>query len=247
MRSLWTRIGLGAVGVFVVGMLLLTAAREAGSAVHAAISQTVANTLRGAAVAAAPRQLAFRLEGIELGQIRRLAVRREARGDLPDVKLEVDLADLSSLARLSRCDLVPDGNGDMAFEKGFRCATSRQRNLITVGEAVFTPSDLTRPVKVERSMEPDLRTGDPFEATAEMGGDVRILARGHDGAMVQVQADSGGAKIRVNDAMGRALVRLLADSQGASLRVRGKDGRDIVRLEAGGGGFSLTVDTSAAH
>jgi hypothetical protein len=247
MRSLWTRIGLGALGVFIVGMLFLTAAREAGSAVRGAISRTVANTLHGSAVAPAPARLPFRLDGTELGQIRRLAISREARGALPDVKLEVELADLSSLARLSRCDLVPDGNGDVAFDKGFHCAGSRQRELIPVGEAVFTPSDLTRPVKVERSMEPDLRTGDPFEATAEMGGDVRVLARGHDGAMVQVQADSAGAKIRVNDAMGRALVRLLADSQGASLRVRGKDGRDIVRLEAGEGGFSLTVDTSAAH
>jgi hypothetical protein len=62
-----------------------------------------------------------------------------------------------------------------------------------------------------------------------------------------VQADSNGARIRVNDAMGRALLRLLADSTGASFRVRGKDGRELVRMEAGEGGFTLMVDTNATQ
>jgi hypothetical protein len=189
----------------------------------------------------------FRLEGQQLGMIRRLAIERPSRGDIPDVNLEVELADAGSLKALARCDLMPEGTSNFSFNRGFRCAPRAVHGLITVGEAVFVPGDLVRPVKVERQLEAELRQGDPFEATAEMGGDVRVVARGHDGAMVQVQADSNGARIRVNDAMGRALLRLLADSTGASFRVRGKDGRDLVRMEAGEGGFTLMVDTNATQ
>jgi hypothetical protein len=247
MRSLWGKIGLGAIGVFVVGMLLLTAARQAKSAVKSALATAFANTLEGAARADAPREMPFRLEGEQLGMIRRLAIARPSQGAIPDVNLEVELADPASSKALAHCDLVPNGNSDFSFERGFRCGARGARGLITVGEAVFVPGDLTRRVRVEKQMEADLRRGDPFEATVEMGGDVRVVARGGDGSMVRVQADSNGATIRVNDAMGRAILRLLADSTGASFRVRGKDGRDVVRMEAGQGGFTLSVDTSASR
>jgi hypothetical protein len=247
MRNLWFRIGLGAAGVFVIGMLLITVAGEAKSAVKAALETALANTLQGAARAAAPSEMPFRLAGEQLGMIRRLAIARQSRGDIPDVNLEIELADAASLRALAHCDLVPEGNGDFSFERGFRCGSRGTRGLITVGEAVFVPGELTRPVKVEKQMETDLRRGDPFEATAEMGGEVRLVARGDKGAMVRVQADSNGAHIRVNDAMGRAVLRLLADSTGASFRVRGKDGREVVRMEAGEGGFALSIDTSASR
>lgn len=247
MRSLWAKIGLGAVGVFGVGMLLITVAREAKSAVKSALNDAFQNTVQGAALASAPKEMPFRLDGTDLGLIRRLAITRQAKGDLPDVNLEVSLPDAGSAGRIRACDLVPAKGRDFSFERGFRCSRPGESGMISVGEAVFTPGDFVRPLKVERNMESSLREGDPFQATAEMGGDVRVVARDADGSMVHVQADSTGARINVNDAMGRALVRLLADSNGAALRIRAKDGRDVVRLEAGQGGFSITVDTSAAH
>jgi hypothetical protein len=247
MRNLWLRIGLGAAGVFVVGMLLIAVAGEAKSAVKSALATAFANTVQGAAKGSAPEEMPFRLAGEQLGMIRRLAIARQSRGDIPDVNLEIELADAASLKALEQCDLVPEGHSDFSFERGFRCGSHGARGLITVGQAVFVPGDLTRPVKVEKQMETDLRRGDPFEATAEMGGDVRVVARGGDGAMVRVQADSNGAQIRVNDAMGRAILRLLADSTGAAFQVRGKDGREVVRMEAGEGGFTLSIDTSASR
>jgi hypothetical protein len=246
MRSLWARIGFGAVGVFMVGMLLLTVARQAKSAVKSALETAFVHTLQGAARASAPSEMPFRLDGSQLGMIRRMAITRQSRGDLPDVNLEVELADARSIGPLAHCDLVPAGNRNFSFERGFSCASRDGRDLITVGEALFVPGDLTRPVKVEQQMEAGLRQGDPFEATVQMGGDVRVVARGGDGAIVRVRADSNGAHIRVNDVMGRALLRLLADSTGAFFQVRGKNGRDVVRMEAGEAGFTLSVDTSAS-
>jgi hypothetical protein len=228
-------------------MLLLTVAREAKSAVRSALATAFARTVTGAARATAQQEIPFRLDGVELGMVHRLALERKARGALPDLNFEVQLSDLTSIKQLARCDLVPAGSSDFSFDEGFRCGGRSESGLVTVGEVVFTPGDLTRPVKLTRSMVADLGDGDPFEATAEMGGDVRVVARGHDGGLLRVQADSHGAQIHVSDAMGRALLRLLADSTGASLRVRGKDGKDVVRMEAGEGGFSLIVDTTAAH
>jgi hypothetical protein len=162
------------------------------------------------------------------------------------VDLEVNLSDAAFLDRLGDCDLVPVDRGDFDLDQGFTCESPGARGFLTVGEATFHPGGLRRTIRVAQRMERQLRGGDPFKATAESGGQVRVEARGEDGGMVHVRADSNGARINVNDALGRALLRLLADSTGASLRVRGKDGRDIVRMDAGESGFTLTVDTAAS-
>jgi len=241
-NSLWGRIGLGALAVFLVGMLGITLAGQARTAAASALRE-----IRG--VAPAPVELAFRLDGEPVGWIRRLSLRRPVRGEVPDVDLEVELTREAVMPRLDRCDLTPAGQDQFDFDRGFRCLRPGSPGFIPVGQARFRPGDFSRQLWVAERFEGDLRDGDPFEATADMGGDIRVVARGGggNGALVRVRADSGGASIRVNDAMGRALLRLLADSTGAMLRIRGKDGRDVVRLDAGGGGFALTVDTTGVE
>lgn len=245
MRSLWTRIGLGAAAVFVVGMLLVTVVGEARSAASSALSSVFHPTGQRAGRAGTSPDIPFLLEGTPLGTIRKLTVRRRMPGSLPDVDLEVNLSDAASLERLGHCDLVPVHRGEVGVDQGFTCDTQTS-GYITLGQATFHPGDLQRPIRIPRRMERELRRGEAFKATAESGGEVQIEARGGNGGVLRVQADSSGAHILVNDALGRALVRLLADSTGASFRVRGKDGRDVVHMEAGQGGFSLTVDTSAS-
>jgi hypothetical protein len=243
MRSLWGKIGFGALGVFLVGMLLVTLAGQAKSAAVSALSSLT--EVRG--VGTAPSKLPFRFDGETIGLIRRLAVQRQVRGELPNVDLEVELTREAARNRLDRCDLVAAGRDDYDFERGFRCLQPGTPGYVYLGEAHFTPGDFSRQVRVPERLESDLRDGDPFEATAEMGGDVRVTARGDHGELVRVRADSTGANIRVNDAMGRSILRLLADSSGAVLRIRGKDGRDVVRLDAGDGAFSLSIDKAGVH
>jgi hypothetical protein len=247
MRSLWTRIGLGAAGVFVAGMLLLTVVKEAKSAASSALNSAVLSSVQKAAKAGAAPEMPFRLEGVDLGTIQRLVVQRQVQGSLPEVDIDVSLSDAASLDRLEDCDLVPVNRGALNLDHGFTCGDAGAGGLLTVGEATFHPGGLRRPIRVPRRMEHELRDGNAFKAKAESGGDVRVEAQDKNGAMVQVQADSHGASIKLNDALGRALVRMFADSTGASIRVRGKDGRDIVHMEAGQGGFTLIVDTSAAR
>jgi hypothetical protein len=246
MKTLWGKIGLGALGVFGAGMLLITVVGDAKSAARSAVISALGAGIPEAAQANAAPDMPFRLAGDQLGLIRRMVVQRESSGAIPDVKLEVELSDPRFLARIRHCNLVPDGNNDFDFERGFQCESGPVEGYLSVGSVTFYPGHLTRPVMVLRKLESDLRDGDAFRATAQMDGDVRVTARGKDGKLVRIRADSSGANIRINDAVGRALLRLLADSNGASLRVRGKDGRDVVRMEAGQGGFVLTVDTTAA-
>jgi hypothetical protein len=276
MRSLWTRIGLGAFAIFALGMLVLTLVRSArdsavatlnsflntpvvsaqsASAAPEAPSPPEAPAVPAAPSHAGPHQvvaaaastaLPFRLEGDRIGRISRLAIRRDRAGELPDVNLTITLDRRRDAARLLLCTLVPSDGQDVAGDAGFECAGSHESSLVTIGSARFEPLGFSRPIRVRQSDVADLRQGEPFEATADLDGSVHVTARGPHGKGLDLTAGGDGANLRISDALGRAIVRLLADSSGASLRVRGKDGREIVSLQAGQGGFSLMVDSAAA-
>jgi hypothetical protein len=193
------------------------------------------------------RDMPFILEGDRIGTIQRAVIRRSHKGELPEVSLEVVITDRAAAGRLAGCDLVPDHGTSMTGDDGFACADDTATDLVTVGTARLEPLGLTRPIRLSQDAAADMRDGDPFEVTTNAAGQVRVLAQGDHGGVVQVRADSGGAAIKIDDGLGRAIFRLLADSTGASMRVRGKDGRDVVRMDASGGTFSLTIDTTAAH
>lgn len=243
MRSLWSRIGLGALGVFAVGMLLITLGRQAKAATGHAIANAVQQAAVWTSEGAARAEMPFRLNGEAVGTVRQVAVRRARAGELPELNATVVLTSPTAGRTLQGCVLEPEGGRDMDIERGFRCAASEQ-GRISLGEVTFEPSGLVRRVMVTRDAEPGLREGDPFELHADLGGKVQVEATGDQGELVQLFADQHGANIKVNDEFGRSLVRLLADSTGAMLRVRDKNGRDVVRMQAGANGFSLTVDTA---
>lgn len=248
MRSLWAKIGFGAAGVFLVGMLLITVAREAKSAATDAVRGAVQSQLRQVASTVAPAELPFRLAGATIGTVRHLTIRRSARGEAPHADLEVELTDAHTLGDLARCDLVPvESRDDLQFEKGFVCAGTMHEKLVEVGQAHFEPGGMNRPILVSARALADLKDGDAFNVDVTPGGETRVEAAGDSGGVVRVLASDKGAHIRVNDAMGRALVRLFADSNGAALHIRDEQGREIVSLDASNGHFSLNVDTSGVH
>jgi len=243
MRSLWTEIGFGALGVFLVGMMLITLGRQAKSAAAEAV-ETALQSSAFATVASAAADIPFKLDGERLGTVRRAAIRRDEAGATPEVNLTVELSNPAAARQLRDCVLMPERQREFDFDRGFTCAEGPTGELVEMGRVRFAPGDLDRPLMVIPAVADDLRNGDPFEATADLGGTVRINARGNGGELVRLLADRHGANLRVNDELGRALVRLFADSTGATIRVRDKHGRDIVRLDAGDGKFSLSVDTA---
>lgn len=243
MRSLWTRIGLGALGIFAVGMLLITLGRQAKAATKEALATAVHRAAMLTAEAAARADMAFLLDGQQIGRVERVEIRRVAPGDLPEVQATVHLTDPAAEQLLAGCALEPEGGQEMDIERGFHCAAAGG-DVVTLGEVRFEPAGFSRRVVVTRAVEPRLREGDAFAVRADVGGKVQIEANGDKGELVKLLADHRGANITVNDEFGRNLVRLLADSTGAMLRVRDEQGREVVRLQADGRGFSLTVDTA---
>jgi len=243
MRSLWTKIGFGALAVFLCGMMLITLGRHAKTAAAEALS-TALNSDAVSKVVNAAQDIPFMLDGSRLGTVRRASIRRDESGALPEVNLTVDLFDGADGRALRGCTLIPEGDRDFDFDRGFTCAEGMTGDLVDIGRIHFEPLDLDRPLRVQPSVAHDLRKGDPFEANADLGGAVRIDARGDGGELVRLLADHHGADIKIRDELGRAVLRLLADSTGATLRVRDKNGRDVVRMDAGDGKFRLTVDTA---
>lgn len=246
MRSLWTKIGLGALGVFAVGMLLITLGQQAKAATKEALASAVQHAASWTGELAARAEMDFLLDGRTIGRVQQVNIRRDASGDLPQVHAVVRLTSPGAERALEGCILEPEGGTDINVERGFRCATS-STGLMDLGEIVFEPAGLTRPVMVTRNAEAELRQGDPFAVKAEVGGRVQVEATGDNAELVRILADKHGANIRVNDEFGRSLVRLLADSTGAMLRVRDENGRDVIHLQAGKHGFTLTVDTAAGQ
>ena len=275
MSSLWTRIGIGAVGVFAVGMVGIAGFHRAADNVTQKLHDFVASHDQSPAVdevvvpagaqAAAPmarlaglrnllpagqstvgHEMSFRLDGHAIGTIRRMVIQRNTRGEIPAMNIMVDLnSDLATTA-LSHCDmLLAIDHGD-GVDSGFRCAESDAPGIVAVGWARFEPSGESRPIAVNSRETRDLQSGDPFKVVVDADGQVDVSADGKEG-LVRIQANDNGANIRINDGLGKAIFGLLADSNGAQLHVRGKHGKDIVRMQAGEGGFSLVVDTSAAH
>lgn len=245
MKSLWTKIGFGAVGVFAVGMLLLTLARQAKAATEEALHHVAEHAVAWTSQMAARSNIPFLLDGQDIGQVQQVRVRREQAGALPELHALVRLRDAVP-AGLEHCYLEPQGGKQMDVDRGFLCAGS-DRGRVTVGEVRFEPAGVVRPVVITREMEPELRRGERFGLQADLGGQVRVEATNEQGKLVHIAAGEGGASIQVNDELGRSLVRLLADSTGAMLRVRDKQGREVVKMSAGPNGFMLSVDTAAAH
>jgi hypothetical protein len=243
MRSLWTKIGFGALAVFLCGMMLITLGRQAKTAAAEALS-TALQSDEFSKVVSAASDIPFTLDGARLGTVRRASIRRDESGALPEVNLIVDLHDASDVRVLRSCTLVPEGDRDFDFDRGFTCAEGLSGDLVDIGRIHFEPVDLDRPLRVQPTVAHDLRQGDPFEATADLGGAVRVEARGNGGELVRLLADHHGADIKIKDELGRAVLRLMADSTGATLRVRDKYGREVVRMDAGDGKFHLSVDTA---
>lgn len=243
MRSMWLKIGLGAGVVFVLGMMVVTITGAARDAAKAAINGSLMHASQVLASAAAKSDLPFMLGGDRVGTIRNIDIQRTVRGELPEVHLVVDLASPDLSSRLADCVLIPAQDGHFKPDQGFRCAEASVMGQATIGLAHFEPGAMERPIRVGPALARELRQGDPFEATADLGGQVRISARGDSGELVDLLAESGGVSLRVQDEMQRAVLRLLADSTGASLRVRGDDGK-IVRLEANRTGLTIVVDSA---
>ncbi len=243
MRSLWSKISLGAVGVFLVGMLLITGFRRSREAVTNAVSGALVPALHAAATYAASTRtdLPFRLDGTRLGTVTRMQLERAEANQPMSVRLVVQLDDEVDTGDLQRCDLLSASETDVDFEHGFRCGERGGPGLVEIGEVRFEPAGFTRPVKAGSAQLSKLRDGDPFRANIDLTHGMHLDAHGRNEGSVRVQADSTGAVMRVRDRKGGDLVRISADSNHAFIQIRDESGKVVFRLQAGDSGVNMTA------
>jgi hypothetical protein len=167
MRSYWMRIALGALAIFIVGMIGLTLVRRGIGRVHGVV--------HGSGPISIPLAfIPFQLDGDKLGSLERVTLLREAPNRVTRVELEVKLSD-SVLARgLAGCRLaanldskVPRPPGTSVHrgpfaEGSFWCAKNDSADvaLVEYGHAVFHPGDVTVPLLLPRSLVDELQNLD---------------------------------------------------------------------------------------
>jgi hypothetical protein len=118
MRNYWMKIAAGALGIFAVGMLLITAYRSVGGRVKATLESTDPIPLPLAGL------LPFNLDDRKIGSVDRVVVLRSDPERISGVRVVVKLADSASRDRLRACRLAIDDVPGLNNKTSFRCGTS---------------------------------------------------------------------------------------------------------------------------
>jgi hypothetical protein len=145
MRNYWIRIALGALGVFVVGMVIIAIVRHLAASV-----KTVADSSDPISIPLA--FVPFVLDGDKLGTFDRAVLIRKSPKKVVALNLGVKLGDSTSANRLHDCVLLarfsaaPGGGGTEFTDADFTCLTPDSALALGArpfGHVAFEPGDRT--------------------------------------------------------------------------------------------------------
>jgi len=225
MQRYWLKIALGAVAVFGLGMGVIALV---SNSIHEVKSVVASNRPIGIPLMILP----FRLDGDQIGSIRRLELLRTSPGEVSGIRLTVRLRDSVTSAQIPDCRLTIYERHALGGRHGFQCresSDSAAEHLKQIGEVVFEPGGAVRAIFAPADHVAPWGTYDTASVRAELA---RLQADG--------LADSAGAVIEVGR-HAEQLVRIQADSHGASMRIRDRSGRNLVRLHADSTGASFSI------
>jgi hypothetical protein len=241
MQRYWLRIALGAATIFVLGMGVITLARNSITELRALAAST-------RPISIPLMIMPFWLDGTQIGTVRRVDILRRAPSDVSGIRLTVQLEDSVPAGRLADCRMTlfePDG---FATGGGFRCvgaADSATEKLKLIGEVAFEPGGAVRALFAPADHADHWRTYDTDKVRVELAKlQAKHLA---DSALhATIRADSLGALIDIGSKSGKGLVHIQADSHGASLQIRDPSGRKILQMQAHPDGARLSVLADSA-
>ena len=227
-RRYWTRVALGALLVFGLGLAGLAAFNRGAAEVRSLVS---------AAAMQLPLQLArldFSLDGRRIGKVSGIEVHRTGPADPGRVKLQVALADPGDLGALESCRLTSDDLDRLSQSSGFRCADAAELNagLVEMGQVVFQPGELVRPLylpshTIERwhragvsSLDASLTADGQGGVTGRGRFELAEAHRGVERGTFRLDADERGAVISVQDHLGRSLFDFSATQHGVSVKIK---------------------------
>jgi hypothetical protein len=222
MRNYWLKILLGALGIFVVGMIGVSIVRGGIAKVHSVVEGDGPITIPLGLIP-------FVLAGERLGNLDRVTLHRETPSRVSAVELEVDLSDSLLAQGLSGCRLAANLEGDSTdhgvnvrvnrdHKSTFHCVPvdSTPPDLLEYGVAVFRPGDIEVPLLLPTDLVTELQTLD-FAHDAGSAGE------SDSAAGIVPNADSIRADVarRVGQADSiRSSARRFADSIRAEARKR---------------------------
>ncbi|HEU5305088.1 MAG TPA: hypothetical protein VFU40_10630 [Gemmatimonadales bacterium] len=211
MRNYWLRIALGALTIFVVGMVGVTLVRRGMSGVKEVAEGSGPITIP---VAFVP----FKLDGQRLGTIRRIRIYRHAPDKVRSVNISVRLADSVSPSRLENCILVAEGFEHFNSETTIRCASAAdtaQRDLVDIGEIRLSPAGRSFRLLMPRTAIRELTESDSIFVGEDTLSSVEAARFDSIGRAAQREAESTMQAHRsVLDSLNRAR-RRVADSVGS--------------------------------
>ena len=227
-RRYWTRVALGALLIFGLGLAGLAAFNRGAAEVR---------TLVSAAAMQLPLQLArldFSLGGRKIGKVSGIEMQRTGPADPGRVKLLVALADPGDLGALESCLLTSDDLDRFPHTSGFRCADAAEigAGLVEMGQVVFQPAELVRPLylpshTVDRWHRSGVRSLDASLTADGQGGvsgrgrfELAEAHRGVERGTFRLEADERGAALSIQDHLGRSLFDFSATEHGVSVKIK---------------------------
>jgi hypothetical protein len=215
MRRYWIRIALGAFGIFVLGMLVVSAGRKGVDHVKQLTTQQVFNVLPGVAP--------FQVDSRRLGTLTEVKMDPERSEGFPFINLTVELDPEVPLAGLTGCTLLASDAGSFR-DAGLRCLPGLSTDsLLEMGAVTFEPSGEVVGMYIPASNVKD------FPGLRQRS---EAANRSSTQASFNLQANAAGALMLIKDDKGRPVFQLNADSNGAFIQIRDSNGKEVVRFRA---------------
>jgi hypothetical protein len=141
MRNYWIRIAIGALGIFAIGMVLVTGFRSAKTKLRATLDSTDPIPLPIAF-------LPFKFDGRSLGSLHRVLLTRSAPDQINGVEVNVSLHDSLTSARFKDCRLTVKDIKNLNDKTSFTCVAgdSAEQGLVPFGFVRFGDSPDSTPL-----------------------------------------------------------------------------------------------------
>lgn len=210
----WIKIVLGMLGVFAIGMVIVSAVRAGKSKVDRLVDGTDAVTLPMFGVP-------FMLGDMKLGAMQSMRVERDAPRVVSGFHLKVRLDDPAALDTLADCQISLDDFDTIDEHSRFVCVTpadSVAQGMEQFGTITFQPSGqvhvLLAPAKVRDEMrtalidQADRADGSTMvNVDSSRGGTVSVRINGQQ--VVDIRGDSAGGHVVIKDpSTGKTLVEV---------------------------------------
>lgn len=165
MDRFWGKIGLGALGIFGLGMGGVTLAKKG---IHELKTAAVDGPVQAALQNLPTDLLNFRLDGRRIGKVRSVDISHEDEWSSKSVVMTVALEANRAPDDLGDCRLATE-TMDRRKDASFRCVDSDEiadENLVEIGTVKFEPDAITRPLfirerDVRKLNQSDVRASPP--------------------------------------------------------------------------------------